>query len=514
MALLLDNATYFTAVKAVLEQARRSILLIGWMFDPRTCLNPGDENPQSSVEIGSLLNTLARERPELDIRLLIWDAALPITASRHGFPQRGKGWLDDRIRFRLDGSHPVGACHHQKILVVDDMVAFCSGGDFSTERWDTSAHLDQDPRRRLPSGAIHEPRHGLTMMVEGAVAKALGDFGRERWRRATGEDPERPGQSPGTSPWPEYVAPLLTDVPVGIARTGPAWKHYPAVRENEALFLEAIAAAGNTLYIENQYFASSKIGAAIKARLAEPDGPEIVVVCSPRSPSLFDHVVMDAARDALVADLGAADPYGRFRAYAPQAPEGRGIILHSKVMIVDDRFLRVGSSNLNNRSMGLDTECDLAIEAGEAEQEAKTRAAIRSVRNCLVAHFLGCSEERFEEALADHGSLIAAIERLDGPTLRRLQPLQPSGAGMIGWLAARPHLGDPESAADTWRPWRRHKGPAQVPWLAVTAMAGAALIACWAIRSRAHPAIRRVRRCGGTSPWKASRGWPAAHRGP
>ncbi|HEY0275012.1 MAG TPA: phospholipase D-like domain-containing protein [Paenirhodobacter sp.] len=35
--------------------------------------------------------------------------------------------------------------------------------------------------------------------------------------------------------------------------------------------------------------------------------------------------------------------------------------MHAKVMIVDDRVLRVGSSNFNNRSLRLDSECDVIL---------------------------------------------------------------------------------------------------------------------------------------------------------
>ncbi len=54
-------------------------------------------------------------------------------------------------------------------------------------------------------------------------------------------------------------------------------------------------------------------------------------------------------------------------------------MVHSKVMIVDDGFLRVGSANLNNRSMGADTECDLAFEAScDEHREFIARACAAS----------------------------------------------------------------------------------------------------------------------------------------
>ena len=57
--------------------------------------------------------------------------------------------------------------------------------------------------------------------------------------------------------------------------------------------------------------------------------------------------------------------------------------MHAKVVVADDRLLRVGSSNLNNRWMGFDTECDLAIKAREGEET--THRTILGIRDQLLA---------------------------------------------------------------------------------------------------------------------------------
>src|SRR3546814_6046315 len=60
------------------------------------------------------------------------------------------------ITFKFDSAHPIGAAHHQKIVVIDDALAFCGGIDMTADRWDTLAHLEDDPRRRRPSGRRSE----------------------------------------------------------------------------------------------------------------------------------------------------------------------------------------------------------------------------------------------------------------------------------------------------------------------------------------------------------------------
>src|SRR3954468_15614728 len=208
VAFLLDNEAYFTAVFEALQKARRSILLLGWGFDPRTRMFPdGYDGPDDPDEIGHVLIKLARARPELDIRLLIWKSALPISASQEFFPHKARKFFRNTpVKFRLDDSVPFGACHHQKVLVVDDRLAFCGGGDISVDRWDTPAHKDDDQRRIMPKQECHPPRHEVTMMVDGEAARALGDLARERWRRACGETLDPPPDA-GGDPWPDHVPP-------------------------------------------------------------------------------------------------------------------------------------------------------------------------------------------------------------------------------------------------------------------------------------------------------------------
>jgi phosphatidylserine/phosphatidylglycerophosphate/cardiolipin synthase-like enzyme len=182
-AFLLDSAAYFAAAREAMLQARRSILLLGWDFDPRTRLRPGAEGsgpaPELPDEIGPFLKALAARRPELDVRVLIWAMPMLIEGSRDLSPRKEPEWFRGTgVRFRLAHA-AVGACHHQKLLVVDGAVAFCGGGDFATNRWDTPRHPDRDPRRRQPSGEEYEPRHEVMMLVDGPPAAALA-LARER----------------------------------------------------------------------------------------------------------------------------------------------------------------------------------------------------------------------------------------------------------------------------------------------------------------------------------------------
>ena len=353
-------------------------------------------------------------------------------------------WMSRRnIHFKLDSAHPKAAAHHQKIVVIDDVIAFCGGIDITADRWDTREHRDEDPRRVRPTTKRrYGPWHDATGAVDGHVARALGDLARSRWKSATGDELAPP---PPTSPiWPKGLEPHLWDIDVAIARTLPEYGDQREVREVEAFYLAAIAAAQRSIYIESQYFASRRIAEAMANRLREPAGPEIVVVNPESADGWLEEAAMGSARARLLRMIREVDAHHRFRIYSPVTEGGEPIYVHAKIMTVDDRLLRLGSSNLNNRSMGYDTECDLIVDADRQGRPPEVAASIRRFRTDLLSEHLGKSTDEVEAALA-HGSLIRAIEALRGPR-RSLRPFQPD-TGLFGETLAESDLLDPEGVA-------------------------------------------------------------------
>ncbi|MBY6260452.1 phospholipase [Azospirillum sp. 412522] len=462
VAVLIDGADYFLAARAAMERARQSILLVGWDIDPRMRLDP--DSPET---LGRFLARLMCGRPGLHVRALKWDMPFPIALDHPHEPlERLDHDTGPRLNARLDGELPVGAAQHQKLLVIDDALAFCGGIDFSFDRWDTSEHRDDDPRRLCPNGRPYAPRHDVMMMVDGDAASALSELARERWRCATGEtlepcpppDTDRPDQDPWPDcPLPDCARPVLTDARIGISRTMPATGDLAAIRESEALTFAAIAAAKRTIYLENQYFASARVAAALARRLAEPDGPEVVLVVSMESPSWFDRMAMDTPRSVALRRLREADRFGRLRAMTPVTEQGGRVIVHSKVVAVDGRLLRIGSSNLNNRSMGYDSECDLTIEAPrEAGPERdRAEAAIMGVRNRLLAEHMGIDQTRLEMEIQATGSLVGAIGRLCRHSGRRLADLPAVDPSLTEQAFAALRIADPDDPEEAWAPWKR-----------------------------------------------------------
>lgn len=460
-AVFIDVEDYFAAVAQAIGNARRSVHILGWAFHPGTNCDPQLDCPDHALgHIAAVLKRVAQDRPDLDVRVLCWKAALPVAATQAFYPQRARqDFAGSGVRFVLDGRLPLGASHHQKVVVIDDAIAFCGGCDFGPDRWDTCDHEDDNPRRATHPGAqpCFDPRHEVMSLVDGAGAVGLGELFRERWRRATGESlPEPSGPTP-QDPWPATVTPTFAEVRVGLSRSAAAWAGHPQIRENEALYLASIAAAKTCIYLENQYFTSPIIAEALAQRLGEANGPEVVLVSTAHSPSYFDRLTMDRTRSLFIARLRGADKHGRFHIYSPVTALGRTIIVHAKLAIIDDVLLRVGSSNINNRSLGLDTECDLSIEP-LAGRRLETRRAIAALRTRLVAHWLGCPDALVTDALKGTGSLGGAIEHLRSRGHCRLRPVAPTSLKPLAALIATFHLGDPVGAQDSWRPWRRRRG--------------------------------------------------------
>lgn len=458
-AVLVDGAEYFRALKHAILGARRSILMLGWEFDSRTRL-VRDRPTAQPDEIGALLDHVVRTRPGLRADVLIWDSAMIYAFSREFAGLIKMDWLTHRrLCFRLDDCHPIGASHHQKIVVIDEALAFAGGLDVTSQRWDTRRHAFADPGRSDPAFPAYPPFHDVMAMVTGPAAGVLGDIFRDRWRGGFGEAlrPVRP-LDPGPL-WPPWVVPLLGRVELAVARTCPAWDGEGPVREVEQLYLDMIAAARRFIYIENQYFASRRIADALAARLAGDDCPEIVVVNPGEPVSLVERSTMGVARARLAARLRAVDRHDRLRLYFPTA-DGQDVKVHAKLMVVDDVALRIGSSNLNNRSMGLDSECDVLVEAAG---DPVVERAIRACRHDLMAEHLGVAPDEVAAAEAATGGLHRTIERLRGGG-RTLVPLDCTEPSAIVRVIAESELPDPEEPVETLvlvaeslpQPSRRH----------------------------------------------------------
>jgi phosphatidylserine/phosphatidylglycerophosphate/cardiolipin synthase-like enzyme len=432
-AVLIDGENYFRAVRSAMARARERIMLIGWDFDARVKMYDTQGEVEGPLEIGEYISWLVDRNPALEVYIVQWNLGALKIASRGSTVLTLAGWLvHPRIHLKFDDCHPVGAAQHEKIIAVDTDTAFCGGIDITNARWDTRDHAENEDRRKNPDGTDHGPWHDCAMVTQGPVAGALAQLAEERWELIAGEPPCR--VEARADCWPEGLASDFTDCSIAIARTRAEYQDARALNEIEQLWCDLIDTAERWIYIESQYLTSRKLAARIAHRLREPDGPEVVIVNPVHADGWLEPQIMDTTRKRLFEALRACDEHDRFRLYHPLNEAGQDIYVHAKIAIIDDRVLRIGSSNLSNRSMGFDTECDVAIDAGSSP-DARLSEAIAAVRYDLIAEHLACSPDEVEAAQARNGSLIEAISllRKSGRTLRDYQV--PELNEIQAWLA-------------------------------------------------------------------------------
>lgn len=458
-SVIVDAENYFIHMQDAMLKAERRILLIGWDFDTRIHLAHGRrwwQRPSDSSypsRLGGFIPWLSRKRPRLEIFILKWSVGALKLFLRGAMTLDLLRWLPrPRIDFKSDTAHPLGGSHHQKIVVIDDRLAVCGGIDMTSGRWDTRDHETSDPDRVLPNGKPYSPWHDATMMVEGPIARALGDLGRDRWQVAGGKHMEPVAETEGDR-WPGELEPQFENVEIGIARTRAEHKETAQVSEIADLFERQILGAQKLIYAESQYFASRRIAEALCKRLLQPDPPEVLIVHPVSADGWLEQQAMDHAKAELVRTLGEADPHNRFNLYAPYTNE-IPIYVHSKVMIVDDRIIRVGSANMNNRSMGLDSECDVFIDA-DRPGNGHAADAIARLRYSLLAEHCGLEPDEVPALLEQAGSMREMIEALGTSRRRTLRRFELEETGVVEQALAESALLDPEKPAELFEPFAK-----------------------------------------------------------
>lgn len=452
-SMLVDAAAYFRALREALCRAKHSIFILAWDIDSRMKLVPSGAGDGYPEPLGDFLHAIVSERPALRAYVLNWDFMMLYQMEREWMPAVKLGWRTHRrLAFCMDGAHPAGSCHHQKIVVIDDALAFVGGLDLTRSRWDTPEHRPDDPNRLDPDGKRYAAFHDVQAMVEGEVALALGELCRDRWRQATGQQAINAARThdgkADADLWPDSVDADITDVEIGISRTLPAYLNQPACHELLHLHQDIIRQSQHSLYIENQYFTSGALGAELAARMSQPEGPDILIVSPRRQSGWLEEATMGVLRSRLHARLSAMDAQGRYRLVCPHVPGLTEVCLnvHSKVLVMDGRLLLIGSANLSNRSMACDTECGLCLDStGSPEEQTRIREAIIRMQARLLAEHLGQPLSTVLTSLAccPGRRFLATLETLNTQE-RQLIAFDPTTLPELDALIPRHALFDPE----------------------------------------------------------------------
>lgn len=396
---MIDCADFYRAIHAAICKAQHSIFILGWEIDSRIRLLRGEEEKNSAVPSTTidLLSWKAEQNKNIQIYLLRWDSSAAFITKRELLAEYI--WslkTPENVHICLDNMVPLGGSHHQKIILIDDELVFTGGMDIASSRWDERAHRIHEPERADVLGP-YGPYHDVQVMMEGPITKDFSELVRWRWFLASGIKLPNPAPPPTSSPlvlsWPEMFKPFIRDIPVAISRTIPEMEGVSEVQEVKQMYLDLIAQAEKFIYAENQFFSSLEIADAINYQLKRKKSLKVLLVSSYNPQGVLERESLWAGRIDFKQRLEAGVNPVKVRMTYPCIKDEKGEFhykrIHSKVLIIDDKYCTIASSNINNRSLSLDTECDITLEA----QNSLHSQQITDFRNDLLSEHCGKSKE-------------------------------------------------------------------------------------------------------------------------
>jgi phosphatidylserine/phosphatidylglycerophosphate/cardiolipin synthase-like enzyme len=352
--MLIDGAQALPRLAEALESAESHVHLAGWHFSPEFALR---RDGQPLI----LRNLLAELAERVQVRVLAWAGApLPLFRPSRREVRRVRDALSSgtKLRFALDARERPLHCHHEKIVIVDDRLAFVGGIDLSLlagDRFDHSLHF---PRASVGW-------HDATALISGPAVADVANHFTMRWHEVTGEG------------LPPVEPPLARgEVELQVVRTVPE-RIYDSLPRGDfrvvESYLRALRAAERLIYLESQFLWSPEIGAVLADKLRHPpsDGFRLLVLL-PAKPNNGEEDTRGILADLIEADAGA----GRFLACTLLARCGEladPVYVHAKIGIIDDSWLTVGSANLNEHSLFNDTEMNVVTHDPELARETRMR---------------------------------------------------------------------------------------------------------------------------------------------
>lgn len=339
---LIDGERAIAEIYEAIRHARSHVHIAGWHITPAFALErDGPEGP-------TLRDVLAELAERIEVRVLVWAGPpAPVFEPKRSDVKKVRDELmrGTRIRCVMDARERTMHCHHEKLVIVDDEVAFVGGIDLTSlsgDRWDSCSHEAQG---RLGWHDVATRMHGP------AVADVAEHF-RARWQEVAGERLPAPRLQP---PAGNIELQVLRTVPDGTYNFVPRGDF----RILDA-YVRALRSAQKLIYLENQFLWSTEIAELIAGKLEKPPSADFrVLLLLPTRPNNG----ADTTRGQLGRLVEAADGSDRLLAATISCRSGsrtHQLYVHAKVAIVDDRWLTIGSANLNEHSLFNDTEMNVA----------------------------------------------------------------------------------------------------------------------------------------------------------
>lgn len=384
MGFLQDADQYYQAFFEALPQARKNVFISAWELESK--VNLAKISSDLPSDLRRYFSFLARDNRNLKIKIFCWKPGLYLKFSRERLAEyKWRKVSDEGVIYKSERSPYAFGSFHEKIVLVDNACGFLGGMDVSTHRWDTPSHEIETDFKEKGEG-FYLPIHDVQFIFTGPLLKKTRQMLDQRdsnWNAKKKDYPQ-------TKIRLNLSYPHLNNTLGSLSRTDPEAKAF----EIEKLYIQAIRLAKKYIYIENQYFTCTPIADELAKRLQEENGPEVVVILPYNYLGGFERAIYINGRNKIQKILQGADKFQRLGLFYPAIPNEQDeqfLKVHSKMMIVDGRFITLGSANLNYRSMRLDREINLNIEA----RRVKERIFIRKILSSLVCEHLGIQETEF-----------------------------------------------------------------------------------------------------------------------
>ena len=401
----IDGASALPAIAAAIRAARSSVFVAGWI------ITPGFLMEHDPIPV-TLRDLLAEAAERVDVRVLVW-AGAPANLFH---PTRSETRRDldalvagTRIRGATDKRNRPMHCHHEKLVIIDGIIAFVGGIDLTDVSGD---RYDSGPHGHRATLGWHDAAAAL---AGPSVADVASHFAL-RWEATTGEP----------------VAAVAVPAAAGrsrvqVVRTVP--EHTYSVLERGdftilAAYMGALRGAQRLIYLENQFLWSPEVVAVLCDKLLRPPTADFrLCIVLPSRPNNGN----DDTRGQL-ALLIKADHHGRLLV-GTIGPPGRTqprVYVHAKIGIIDDTWLTIGSANLNEHSLFNDTEVNLVSDDVELARSVRERLWSEHLgMECAGEDPLALIEERWRPQIQGGAISAVALRALPSASRRSARLLGP-----------------------------------------------------------------------------------------
>ncbi|MGA7368211.1 MAG: phosphatidylserine/phosphatidylglycerophosphate/cardiolipin synthase family protein [Nitrososphaeraceae archaeon] len=336
---------------------------------------------------------IEKARNGATVRIIVWQPRLPLRilpgADERGLDGRAeevevlnklaiKYGIEQNLIVKIDNTSPtLSSAHHEKIIVIDSKIGFCGGFDLSRGKWDTSRHHYNDSQRDQDS----EPWHDCHAIMRGPIVWDLAYHFNQRWAYHEVKDEKRIralNLKPANFPF---------DVSKGGTKMVAlrTWEGMDKDGGILAWYTNSIRKAKNSIYIENQFpFQNEFITRILCKRLQEQKNLKVIIVgpMEPNLPGLIGSILSKTSvndvnkhlqwiRDA--GDLGRRVGTYSLVCQDKKTKSLRQIYVHSKLFIVDDKWITIGSANIDKNGFKDSTEVNVGITSSSLAKELRIR---------------------------------------------------------------------------------------------------------------------------------------------